>query len=235
MADLIKIYISASNQDYNRYTGQDTNEADQCGIVSDMQAEILRSTGRFEVRVGHGEGMLAKIAEANAWGPALYLCNHTNAGGGHGSRLFYYTEGGQGQQCCKAIAKYLFPLSPGTDDRISRNDLLETREPNAPVAFCEHEFHDNAAGAAWIVASKQAIAEAVAHGVCDHFGVPFPGSQPAPAPAPEPAPETGGKVRHRVIVEAGRVASFADADKAAALLAQLSALGVTARVDTVQL
>ena len=230
----IKIYISASNQDYNRSTGQPTVESEQCGIISDKEAELLRATGRFEVKVGKMDGMYAKIAEANAWGADLYTCNHTNAGGGNGSRLFYYTEGGEGQLVCQAIAKYLFPLSPGPDDRIKRNDLLETREPKAPCAYAEIEFHDNAEGAAWIVAHPDQIAEALAHGICDHYGVAW-GFSTAPAPTPAPAPAEGEKIRHRVMVDAQRQGSYADKAKAEAVVQQLKALNVTAHIETVTL
>ena len=62
------------------------------------------------------------------------------------------------------------------------NDYDEIVYTNAPAAYVECEFHDNAKTAKWIVEHTTDIGEAIAQGICDYFGVTFKApEQPAPA------------------------------------------------------
>ena len=109
---------------------------------------------------------------------------HTNAFNGSvmGTRMFCYNTG-KGMAACKAIFARVAPLSPGTSENIQVNQkLYEVRVPAAPTAYIECEFHDTADGAKWLVDSTTAIGEAIAHGICDYFGVTFKEpEQPKPA------------------------------------------------------
>ena len=172
---ILKIFLSPSNQDDNRYAYGDTNESVQCGKIAEACKAALERNG-FEVMLMHDETMADKVAAANEWGADYYIAIHTNAFNGQvsGTRMFYYTIGGQGQQLCEAIFNRLAPFTPGTSENIRQHTgLYETRMPNAHVAYIEVDFHDVPSVAKWIIENTVAIGEVIAHGICDHAGVEY--------------------------------------------------------------
>ena len=176
----MKIFLSPSNQDDNRYAYGDTNESVQCGKIAEACKAALERNG-FEVMLMHDETMADKVAAANEWGADYYIPIHTNAFNGQvsGTRMFYYTIGGQGQQLCEAIFNRLSPFTPGTSENIRQHTgLYETRMPNAHVAYIEVDFHDVPSVAKWIVENTTAIGEVIAHGICDHAGVEYKQVEP---------------------------------------------------------
>jgi N-acetylmuramoyl-L-alanine amidase len=65
-------------------------------------------------------------------------------------------------------------ITPANDRGVKQgNWLYEIKHTKAPAALVEVSFHDNPEDAAWIKASCDAIAEAIAKGVCKYFGVAF--------------------------------------------------------------
>ena len=52
-------------------------------------------------------------------------------------------------------------------------ELYEVRVPKAPTAYIETDFHDVPSVAEWIIAHTQECGEAICHGICDYFGVPY--------------------------------------------------------------
>ena len=172
---ILKIFLSPSNQDDNRYAYGDTNEYVQCGKIAEACKAALERNG-FEVMLMHDETMADKVAAANEWGADYYIAIHTNAFNGQvsGTRMFYYTIGGQGQQLCEAIFNRLAPFTPGTSENIRQHTgLYETRMPNAHVAYIEVDFHDVPSVAKWIVENTTEIGEVIAHGICDYAGVEY--------------------------------------------------------------
>ena len=177
---ILKIFLSPSNQDDNRYAYGDTNESVQCGKIAEACKAALERNG-FEVMLMHDETMADKVAAANEWGADYYIPIHTNAFNGQvsGTRMFYYTIGGQGQQLCEAIFNRLAPFTPGTSENIRQHTgLYETRMPNAHVAYIEVDFHDVPSVAKWIVENTTEIGEVIAHGICDHAGVEYKQAEP---------------------------------------------------------
>lgn len=87
----------------------------------------------------------------------------------------------------------------------------------APTAYIECEFHDVPSVAKWICEHTVEIGEAIAHGICNYFGVTYKTAKPAPAPTPKPV--TSDKL-YRVQVGAYRVKANAEA-----MLAKLKAAG----------
>lgn len=209
----MKIFLSPSNQDDNRYAYGDTNESVQCGKIAEACKAALERNG-FEVMLMHDETMSDKVAAANEWGADYYIPIHTNAFNGKvsGTRMFYYTIGGQGQQLCEAIFNRLAPFTPGTSENIRQHTgLYETRMPNAHVAYIEVDFHDVPSVAKWLVENTKAIGEVIAHGICDHAGVEYKQAEPQ------------GDKLYRV-----QVGAFRNRDYALKLMSELKQIGYDA-------
>ena len=172
---MAKVYLSPSNQTDNRYAYGNTTEAVQCGKIADACRTALERSG-VTVKLMHDESMQEKCAASNAFGADLHVPIHTNAFNGtvSGTRMFYYAEGGEGQNACQAIFARLAPVTPGTSENIRADaSLYEVRVPSAPTAYIECEFHDNPTASKWIVENTGLIGETIARGICDYFGVTF--------------------------------------------------------------
>lgn len=170
-----KIYLSPSDQIANKYAYGNTNEAVQCRRIADALEAALKRCG-FEVKNNKTGSMAARVNESNKWGADLHLPIHTNAYNKKttGTRLFSHDSTGEGRKACRAIYKFLAPLTPGTSESITTySDLYEIKYTWAPCAYIECEFHDNAAAAQWIVEHVEDIAEAICKGICKYFGVTY--------------------------------------------------------------
>lgn len=172
---MIKVFLSPSNQYDNRYAYGNTTEGVQCGKIAEACKVALERNG-IEVMLMHDESMQVKCQKSNAFGADLHVPIHTNAFNGKvtGTRMFYYSNGGEGHKACKAIFAQLAPVTPGDSESIrADSSLYEVKTPNAPTAYCECEFHDNANTAKWIIENTGLIGETIAHGICDYFGITF--------------------------------------------------------------
>lgn len=177
---MYKIFLSPSNQFENKYAGMKTSEGEQMGNVSRALHDALERCG-FHVMVIHNATMQAKVQAADKYGADLYIPIHSNACNGKvsGTRLFCWSKKETGYYACCDIAKYLFPLTPGTSENITEApDLYEVRMPKAPTAYIEVDFHDVPDVARWIVDHIDEIAEAICKGVCDHFHVLYVNPKP---------------------------------------------------------
>ena len=171
----VKIFLSPSEQFGNRYTGVDTTEGEQMGLLGKLVDEKLRKAG-FETRLMHQYTMAEKVKAADAWGADLYVCMHSNAGGGNGTHIFYWSKASKGYAAGLKIFEQLAHITPGTNDKmIQEQTFYEIRYPNAPVVYIETEFHDNKQLALWIVDHLPEIADKITAGVCQYYGVPVPG------------------------------------------------------------
>ena len=186
-----KVFLSPSNQYDNVYAYGNTTEGVQCGKIAEACKTALIRNG-IDVMLMHDESMQEKCQKSNAFGADLHVPIHTNAFNGKvmGTRMFYYSVGGEGAKACKVIFDLLSPITPGTSESISANpDLYEVRVPSAPTAYIECEFHDAVEGAKFIVNNTTLIGETIAHGICDYFEISFDdGKAPEVVPTPTPAP-----------------------------------------------
>lgn len=172
---MYKIFLSPSRQWENTYSGVNTNEGEQMGRVAEYAEKALKRCG-FDVLRVHDAPMSEKVKAADQYGADLYVPIHSNAFNNKvtGTRLFCSTKGGKGWKACHAIFDHLAPLTPGTSENIKINTgLFEIRTPKAPTAYIETEFHDVPETAHWIVDHVEDLAEAITHGICDFFGVPY--------------------------------------------------------------
>ena len=211
-----KVFLSPSNQYDNVYAYGNTTEGVQCGKIAEACKVALERSG-VDVMLMHDESMQTKCAESNKFDADLHVPIHTNAFNGRvmGTRMFCYNTG-KGMDACKAIFARVAPLSPGTSENIQVNQkLYEVRVPAAPTAYIECEFHDTVEGAKWLVENTTAIGEAIAHGICDYFGVTF--KEPE---QPKPAKPVTTDTLYRV-----QVGAFAVRENAEKMLARLKAAG----------
>lgn len=211
----MKVFLSPSNQTENIYAYGNTNEAVVCGKIAEACKKALERNG-IEVMVMHMESMQEKVVKANMWGADLYLPIHTNAFNGQvaGTRMFYYSE--TGKKAADAIFKYVAPITPGTSENVKQYmDLYECRMPNAYTAYLEVDFHDVLSVAKWLIEHTVEVGEAVAHGICDYFGVTYKEAQATVTP-----PITTGDTIYRVQVGAFKNKAYADA-----MLAKVKAAG----------
>lgn len=218
-----KIFISPSNQTRNLYAYGNTTEAIQCGKIGVALQAALERCG-FEVKLMQYYSMADRVAAANKWGANLYIPVHSNAYNGKvaGTRLMAYNTSGYGYAACKAIFKYLAPITPGTSENITaRPGLYEIKYPSAPTAYIEVDFHDNATAAKWIVEHTQDIAEAICHGVCDYFGYTY--AAPKTEQEEKPKEDEASNILYHV-----QVGAFAKKDNADALMKKLQGDGYEA-------
>lgn len=172
---MYKIFLSPSNQFENKYANMNTNEGEQMGKVAVALRKALLRCG-FGVMLMHNYSMAKKVVEANNYGADLYVPIHSNAYNGEvgGTRLFCYSKPGKGYEACLTILRRLGIVTPGEPDIINTYpDLYEVRIPKAPTAYIEVDFHDVPDIAKWITTHIDDIAEAICHGICDYFSVPY--------------------------------------------------------------
>lgn len=173
--DKLKICWSPSSQKENVFlNGLNTNEADECKKIADAADAAVKRTGRFDTIMPWMDTLAQKCAKSDAFGADLHAPIHLNGFDGKvaGTREFCGSFSGSGYKACQCIFKYLAPLSPGTSENIKEDSsLYEIRIPKAPTAYIECEFYDSQG--AWIIGHTTEIGEAIAHGVCDFFGVEY--------------------------------------------------------------
>lgn len=170
-----KIYLSPSNQDGNTYATGGTNEMVQCDKIAKATATALKRCG-FNVKVGKsGDTMQNRCIESDAFKADIHMPIHTNAFNGKvtgGTRIFCLNS--NGRKACEAILKYLGAISPGTTDSVTyHTNLYEINVPKALTVYLECEFHDTKTGSDWIRKNINNIAEAIAKGMCNYFGVTY--------------------------------------------------------------
>lgn len=171
----MKIFLSPSEQFGNKYTGVSTNEGEQMGLLGQLLQQRLNKAG-FQTKLMHDYRMAAKVAAADAWGADLYICLHSNAGGGNGTHIFYWSKSSKGYAAGLKIFDQLAPITPGTNDKmIQEQTFYEIKYPTAPTVYIETEFHDRQDLALWIVDNLQEMADRICAGVCQFYGVPIPG------------------------------------------------------------
>lgn len=218
---MAKVFLSPSEQFNNAYAWGNTTEGVQCGKIAHVCRTALERCG-ISVKLQHEGTMASKCQASDAFGADLHVCIHTNAYNGKvsGTRMFCYDASGKGMKACKAIFSVLAPLTPGKSENISVNpQLYEIRVPNAPTAYIECEFHDVPSVAKWIVEHTTDIGEAIAHGICNYFGVAYKtdsSSDLAPKPTPNPAPSRDElyRVRKSWADAASQIGAFAVLDNA---------------------
>ena len=179
-----KVYLSPSDQTKNYYAYGNTTEAIQCGKIAEACRKALVRCG-VEVMVGQYDTMTNRCKASDTFGADLHVPIHTNAYNGKvgGTRVFCYNKTGEGYKAARAVFNVLAPVTPGTSESISVNaNLFEVRVPAAPTVYVECDFHDVPKIAKWIIENTTVIGEAIAHGICNYFGIKYK-TEVKPAPS----------------------------------------------------
>ena len=182
-----KVFISPSNQYANMYAYGNVSEKTVCTEIAENLSNILTANG-VVVYMYNALPMEKRVKKSNALNVDLHIPIHTNAFNETvgGTRLFTWDSDGAGYNIAEKIYKYLAPLTPGTSDDCTTNQkLYEIKNTTAPAVYCECEFHDVEKYAKWIIEHTFEIADAIAHGICDYFGIKY-----LSVSEPEPEPET---------------------------------------------
>ena len=168
-----RIYLSPSSQPDNMYAVGNTNEQEQCRKIAAALKEELDRCG-FWCYAGLSGTMYTRAAESDKFGVDLHMPIHTNAFNGivAGLRIMVNQLGGEAEKIARAIDKYLAPITPGESDGISAQpQLYEIKATDAICVYLEVGFHDNPTEAKWIIDNTRKIAEMIARGLCEHYGV----------------------------------------------------------------
>ncbi|MBQ3497369.1 MAG: N-acetylmuramoyl-L-alanine amidase [Oscillospiraceae bacterium] len=177
-----KIYLSPSTQEWNQYITQSGSEELQMNLLADALEPYLRSCAIVFVRNKPEMTAASSIRQSNAIGGFdLHLALHSNAAGAgsegtqRGIIGFYYPTSRDGERAAQEICDELKKVYPLPDKVTTRatTTLGEVRQPRAPSVLLEIGYHDNYADAQWVETHRTAIAQAIAMGLADYFGIPF--------------------------------------------------------------
>ena len=204
-----KIGWSPSQQPHNQYAGGGEGYTDSEQYWMELLAAachhkwLEQDNGVQSVVITEGSWR-DNAAASNRLGVTHHVAQHTNAGGGRGCDVFYYTGSAEGKRMAEVFYKYVSAATDTPDRRvIATRNLGELNSTRAIAVLVEYQFHDSIEGAAEIRRSIDEFAEASVKAMCEVLSVPYksgvsvpaPAPQPAPAPAPAPTPVAGMLVK----------------------------------------
>ena len=171
MPKIKQIYLSASQQPNNHYTGAQFTEEESMHIfVRDHLAPKLIDKG-YDVKTSDPKGtMESNVAEANAWmgRGGMYLAWHTNASGtgkNDGTLVLVYPSV-KSHIIGECLYNEIAPATPSSDEGIRENpSLYELRKTLSPAVLTEIFYHDNLADVKWGLTHFDQIAEAAANAI----------------------------------------------------------------------
>ncbi|MCJ7795854.1 MAG: N-acetylmuramoyl-L-alanine amidase [Thermoleophilia bacterium] len=192
-----KVYLSPSLQEHNIGLGKYGTEMDRMRQVANAARARLEAAGvivkvppRSWAFLDPNVSLAKVVADSNAFGPALHICIHSNAGpkGADGTLTFYMPGSVKGKKIATLIQNRVAPVSPGSDPGLATSPVFyETRAANAPVAYLELAFHTDYKDAESVISHHGAYGRAIANACLEYLGIPQPAptQQPLP-PAPTP-------------------------------------------------
>lgn len=170
-----KVYLSPSSQTANVYASGKTNEQEQCRRIADACKAALDRCG-FDCIVGEADiDFTGRTAESNRWGADIHLPIHTNAGGGHGVRVFVYGKTPARMVYAQPVYDAINAICPykSTSGVTENPGLHEIKYSNAKCVYVEAAFHDNFDEAQWIINHVEQIGEAICKGICEGAGIKY--------------------------------------------------------------
>jgi len=179
---MTKIFVSPSSQE-NNVVGAYVEET-AMNMIADVLCPELTRHGIEWLRNSRGDTFRGHIAKSNAYDPDYHVAIHSNATGWAANTTVRGAEvycaypdrtASAGTQLAQKIYARLSALTPVADRGVlsAAGKLSEVMETNAPAILMEVEFHDNAAGAAWILSNIEPLAHAILLGILDQIGKAF--------------------------------------------------------------
>lgn len=163
----MRFYLSPSGQIHNEYADGKHTEAEVCRIIA-KKCEAYLKKGGADVLVAEpydtDAQWKARIKESDSFKADYHVPIHTNAGGGHGVRVFASKANIDDERtvrCCSNIKK-LLPDKWKIGGISIQTSLYEINAPKAKTIYIECAFHDNKAEAEWIVSHTDDLAKAIA-------------------------------------------------------------------------
>lgn len=219
----MNIYVSPSVQDWNKGVGNYGTEEQRMNELANHVVALLKYNG-FTVFRNNPEMDLEEIvrdSNKRVSKNGIHLALHTNAGGGEGTEIYYYTGSETGKRLAESIYKHVAPLTPSKDRGVKHNKVF--RELNGTLStavLLEAIFHDNLKDVEWITRNMEALAEAIVKGLCEHVRVPYKAITIVQKP-----PEKVGRM-YRVVT-----GSFSDRENAEKRMKELKAKGFDSFID----
>jgi N-acetylmuramoyl-L-alanine amidase len=186
-----KLVLSPSQQSWNQYAGGgsgagDSEEHWMEHLATRTHDRIIEQGWGFPVVVVNKGSYDANVAESNRIGATEHVAMHTDAGGGHGTTVFYKTGSKKGAKLANALYPFIKAASNLPDRGVHASSKYgELNQPHAGASvIVEALFHDNAAEAAEMRASIPEFAEAYVKGLAVYYGktyrpllnkMPYPG------------------------------------------------------------
>ena len=175
-----KVFLSPSDQDNNPVDGGG-NEQQYAQLRCARAAEVLRAHG-VTVKVseaGIGDdsnGYVASVKEGEAWGPDIYVADHTNATGNaavkrSGVQAYCWLADPNSKRLGECINARMDPIVPGGASIQDGSGLYEVSGPSATAVLMESGYHDNLIDAEVIRTKTTEMGEALALGILDYFGI----------------------------------------------------------------
>lgn len=174
-AKKMKIYLSPSSQPANLYSAGNTNEQTQCIRIAQFAKKAFDRCG-FDCIVGEADiDFTGRTAESNRFGADIHIPIHTNAGGGHGVRVFVYGRTPARMVYAQPVYDAINAICPykSTSGVTENPGLHEVKYSNGKCVYVEAAFHDNADEAQWIINNVEQIGEAICEGICEGAGVKY--------------------------------------------------------------
>ena len=178
-APMPKVFLSPSDQDNNPVHGGG-HEQQYAQIRCRVAADVLRNSG-VEVKVseaGIGDdsnGYVASVKEGEAWGPDIYVADHTNATGtankASGVQAYCWLADPNSKRLGECINARMDPIVPGGASIQDGSNLYEVSGPSMTAVLMESGYHDNPVDAEVIRTKTTEMGEALALGILDYFGI----------------------------------------------------------------
>lgn len=163
----MKIYLSPSDQ-AGLGKGNYGTEGQRMQELSNKVKTKLQAKGHTVYGSNNSKGLTERIAESNSLNVNVHVALHSNAGGGTGPEVWYYTTSSNGKRLAQCILDKIVTVPGCPKSRGIKADSTEygeLRQTVAPAVIVEVAFHDNANDAAWILNNMDAIAQAIADGI----------------------------------------------------------------------
>lgn len=183
-----KVFLSPSDQDDNPVHGGG-HEQQYAQVRCRVAADVLRNSG-IDVKVseaGIGDdsgGYAASVREGEAWGPDLYIADHSNAVGGavkrRGVHMYTWPGDAEGRRLAQLLIDEVRPIFGGPDYPtaiLNGSHLYEVNGPSATAVLMELGFHDHPEDAAIIRTRSVEIGAAVGRAIAKYYGK---ATQPSP-------------------------------------------------------